>query len=79
MHTSWKEQNNALVRTFEFTSFTNAMVFVNKVADIAEEVGHHPRIEVEYITVTLTLSTHETGGTITDRDRELANRIDMIV
>jgi 4a-hydroxytetrahydrobiopterin dehydratase len=79
MHTTWKEENNALVKTFEFSSFTNAMVFVNKVADIAEEIQHHPRIQIEYITVTLTLSTHETGGTITDRDRELATRIDMLL
>jgi 4a-hydroxytetrahydrobiopterin dehydratase len=78
MHTSWKEENDTLVRTFEFSTFTIAMVFVNRVADIAEEIQHHPHIEIEYTKVTMKLSTHEAGDTVTDRDRELANRIDML-
>jgi 4a-hydroxytetrahydrobiopterin dehydratase len=54
------------------------MTFVNQVADIAEELQHHPHIEIAYTTVTLTLSTHEAGDTVTDKDKELATRIDTL-
>lgn len=78
MNNTWHNENNALVKEFSFPTFTTAISFINRVADIAEEIQHHPHIEIEYTKVTLKLSTHEAGDTVTDRDRELANRIDML-
>ncbi len=49
-------------RTFTFKNFKVAMVFVNKVADIANEEDHHPDILINYSRVTLTLWTHAIGG-----------------
>lgn len=74
----WKEVNSKLTRTFEFPDFAEAMVFVNKVATLAEELDHHPDFHIDYKKVTLELSTHSAGG-VTEKDHELAERIDEIL
>lgn len=53
-----------------------AIAFMNKVAAIAEELQHHPEMINMYDKVTLRLSTHDAGDIVTDKDRELADRID---
>ena len=68
---SLQEGGTRLVRRFEFEDFKNAIQFVNRVADVAEDEGHHPDIAIHYNRVTLRWWTHTAGG-ITDRDRELA-------
>ena len=74
----WREEDDALVRDFEFKDFTGAMAFVNQVAEIAEERNHHPDILVHgWNKVRLTLSTHSEGG-VTDNDRALAEQIDSL-
>ena len=66
---------DVLVREFVFADFVRAVSFVNMVADIAEEEGHHPDIRIEYNKVWLELSTHSLSG-ITENDFILAERID---
>jgi 4a-hydroxytetrahydrobiopterin dehydratase len=73
----WIEQGGALERTFELPSFVEAVAFVNRVAELAEQEGHHPDIEISYKKVTLRWTTHSAGG-ITDRDYELARRSDAL-
>jgi len=70
---NWVELDGALQREFELPSFAEAIAFVNRVAELAEEEDHHPDIAVAYRWVTLRWTTHSAGG-ITDRDRELAAR-----
>lgn len=67
----WQEQNDALVRVFEFDSFPLAIAFVGRVADAAEAANHHPDIDIRYRKVTVRWTTHSEGG-ITDKDGELA-------
>ena len=75
---AWREDGNALVQDYEFADFAAAMLFVNKVAKVAEAIGHHPDILVHgWNKVRLTLSTHSEGG-ITDLDRQLAEAIDRL-
>jgi 4a-hydroxytetrahydrobiopterin dehydratase len=69
----WDEVDGALQREFELPSFREAIAFVNRVAELAEQENHHPDIAVSYRTVTLRWTTHSAGG-ITERDRELAGR-----
>jgi len=69
----WIEANGALERTFELPSFREAIAFVGRVADLAEEANHHPDIAISYRKVTLLWTTHSEGG-ITERDHELAAR-----
>jgi 4a-hydroxytetrahydrobiopterin dehydratase len=72
----WRSEGDALVRDLEFDDFRGAMAFVNRVADAAEEVNHHPDILVHgWNKVRITLSTHSEGG-VTDADHELARTID---
>ena len=71
----WIEADGALERTFELPTFPEAIAFVNRVAELAEQEDHHPDIAVSYRKVTLRWTTHSAGG-ITDRDRELAARTD---
>lgn len=73
----WEHEKKSIDRTFEFDDFTQAMDFVNAVAEIAEEQEHHPDIDLRYNKVTLWLSTHSAGG-LTENDFELAERIDTL-
>lgn len=62
-------------KEFKFIDFIGAINFVNLVADIAEEEGHHPNIKIDYNKVTLELSTHAIGG-LSENDFILAAKID---
>ncbi len=74
----WRPEGDALVRDFNFKDFAEAMAFVNRVAEIAEQRNHHPDILVHgWNNVRLTLSTHTKGG-VTDADRALAEQIDSL-
>ncbi|HSH75411.1 MAG TPA: 4a-hydroxytetrahydrobiopterin dehydratase [Longimicrobiales bacterium] len=72
----WKRRANKLTKVFEFGSFRPAIVFVNRIASIADTLNHHPDIDVRYGTVTVALTTHDAGG-ITEKDLELAEQIDF--
>lgn len=74
----WIERDGALERTYELPSFPEAIAFVGRVAEVAEEANHHPDIAVSYRNVTLRWSTHSAGG-ITDRDYDLARRSDGVL
>lgn len=78
MKKDWKEVQGRLTRTFEFPDFAGAMVFVNKVATLAEELDHHPDFHIDYKKVTLELTTHS-AGKVTEKDRELAERISRLI
>lgn len=74
----WRRDGEALVRDLKFDDFAQAMAYVNRVADLAEEVNHHPDILVHgWNHVRLTLTTHSAGG-LTDNDYAMARRIDEL-
>ncbi len=73
----WTQENNKLVKTFEFKDFVAAVDFVNKLVKPAESAGHHPNIAINYNKVTISLTTHDAGG-ITERDFTLAETISQI-
>jgi 4a-hydroxytetrahydrobiopterin dehydratase len=75
-HKGWARKSNALMKEFHFSSFRDSIVFVNRVATLADEANHHPDIDVRYDRVTLTLSTHSAGG-ITEKDLKLAEQVDF--
>lgn len=64
-------------KEFKFKNFKKAMDFVNKVAGISEEEGHHPDIYIFYSLVRLTLYTHAAGG-LTENDFILAAKVNNI-
>lgn len=75
----WKEENNKLVRTFEFTNFIEAFGFMSQVAIIAEKMDHHPNWSNVYNKVTIELTTHDAGNVVTENDRNLASAIDQLI
>ncbi|MCC5944324.1 MAG: 4a-hydroxytetrahydrobiopterin dehydratase [Bernardetiaceae bacterium] len=75
----WKEENNALHRTFEFKDFVSAFGFMSQIALLAETQGHHPELFNVYNKVEITLRTHDAGNTVTDKDRKLAKSIDKLL
>jgi 4a-hydroxytetrahydrobiopterin dehydratase len=76
---SWKEENNQLQKTFLFKDFVEAFGFMAKVALIAEKMNHHPNWYNVYNRVEISLSTHDAGNTVTQKDRELAQAIDALL
>ncbi len=75
----WQETNNKLTRTFQFADFSEAFAFMTRVALAAEKMNHHPWWSNVYNTVTIELTTHDAGNTVTDKDRKLATQIDKLV
>ena len=75
----WTEVNNQLCRSFRFRDFSEAFAFMTRVALEAEKMNHHPNWNNVYNLVEIRLSTHDAGNIVTDKDRELANRIDKLV
>lgn len=73
----WKIVGGELVRAFKFETFPDAISFVNKVADLAEEAGHHPDIDIRYNQVKLALVSHDAGG-LTGKDFALAAGADRV-
>ena len=74
----WTHENDALHRDFEFADFRQAFAFMTEVAFAAEAANHHPNWSNVYNRVTIDLTTHDAGNTVTDKDRKLAERIDRI-
>ena len=73
----WAIQNELLVKKFVFSTFQDAINFVNAVAKIADEVDHHPDIFISYSKVKISLITHDLGE-ISEKDYSLAKAIEIL-
>lgn len=73
----WTVRTEALERKFEFADFVAAMHFVNAVAALAEQQGHHPDIDIRYNKVSIRTWSHDSGG-VTERDLRLAQAVDSL-
>lgn len=73
-----REDEHRIIRKFKFKDFSQAMTFVNKIADIAEKEDHHPNIKINYSRVELELYTHSIGG-LSENDFILAAKISKLV
>lgn len=73
----WTLSEKQIEREFKLKDFRQAMAFVNRVADAANEQDHHPDIHISYNRVRLTLSTHKIGG-LSRNDFILAAKIDRV-
>ncbi|PBC77155.1 pterin-4-alpha-carbinolamine dehydratase [Streptomyces sp. TLI_235] len=74
----WHREGEAIVRTAETASFMTAIRVVDTVAVAAEELDHHPDIDIRWRTLRFNLSTHSAGG-LTGLDTTLAGRIDDVL
>ena len=74
---NWRQNGDAIARTFQFKDFPAAIKFVNAVAEVAEREWHHPDIDIRWNKVTLVLTTHDAGG-LTEKDFALARQFDLL-
>lgn len=75
----WQEEDDKLIRTFEFKDFTEAFGFMTQVAIAAEKMNHHPFWSNVWNTVKIELTTHEADNTVTEKDHELSRIIDSFL
>jgi 4a-hydroxytetrahydrobiopterin dehydratase len=74
----WEREGDEIVREWRFENFVEAIAFVNRVADVAEEANHHPDIFVHgWNKVKLALTNHSAGG-LTEVDFQMARRFDAL-
>lgn len=75
----WTGDVGGITRTATLPSFPAAIAAVDRIAVAAEDLDHHPDIDIRWRTLTFRLSTHSAGGTVTGLDIVLARRIDAIL
>lgn len=75
---NWIEQNNKLQKTFVFKSFVEAIAWMSKASLIIDKMDHHPEWTNIYNRVQVSLSTHDAGNIVTEKDRMLAEELDLL-
>jgi len=73
----WQHRDAAISKQFKCEDFVGSVKFVESLVEPAEEMGHHPDLEISWDTVTVTISTHSEGG-LTAADFELAGKVDAL-
>ena len=73
----WKGGTDAIQRTVSAPDFPTAIRIVDDIATIAEEMDHHPDIDIRWRKLHFSLATHAMGG-VTDNDLRLARRMDEV-
>jgi 4a-hydroxytetrahydrobiopterin dehydratase len=73
----WERDGDAITRQVRVPTFLAAVGLVQRVAEVAEVMDHHPDIDIRYTTLRFTLSTHSEGG-LTAKDLELAGHVDEL-
>ncbi len=75
----WELIDDSLRRSFQFADFAAAFAFMSRVAVIAEQLGHHPDWSNSWNVVDISLCSHDVGGVVTQRDVQLAQRINEVL
>jgi 4a-hydroxytetrahydrobiopterin dehydratase len=73
----WAQDGDAITRSIKAATFMDGIRLVQQVAEVAEDLDHHPDIDIRWRTVTFRLSTHSAGG-LTSKDLRLAADIDKL-
>ena len=73
----WEREGDATTKTYTFGAYMDGIAFVNGTAEAAEAADHHPDMAVGYKRVTVTLSTHSSGG-ISQKDLDLAAALEAL-
>ena len=71
----WARKGDSLVKSYHFATFPDAIEFLNRLADAAEQMNHHPDIDIRYTKLHFVLTSHDAKG-ITNRDLALAKSIE---
>jgi 4a-hydroxytetrahydrobiopterin dehydratase len=71
----WERKGEAIAKQYMFKEFMDGIRFLNRIAEIAEQMDHHPDVSINYRRITFSLSTHDQGG-VTEKDIKLAEAIE---
>jgi 4a-hydroxytetrahydrobiopterin dehydratase len=71
----WDGDTSGIRRSVKAPSFADGIRLVDKVAEVAESLDHHPDIDIRWTTITFACASHSDGG-VTEADVTLARRID---
>ncbi len=71
----WQLKDNTIRKLYRFKEFLDGIRFIDRIAQIAEAMDHHPDILINYTRITFTCTTHSEGG-VTDKDFRLAGEIE---
>jgi 4a-hydroxytetrahydrobiopterin dehydratase len=74
---AWRQDGDVITRDVTADSFMDGIRLVQQVAEVAEDLNHHPDIDIRWTTITFRLSTHSAGG-LTGMDLRLAADIDRL-
>lgn len=75
---TWKEENQVLIKIFTFASFEEAMQFMQNAAPFISETDHHPTWSNTYNRVEVRLTTHDAGNKVTEKDYNLSRILDEV-
>jgi 4a-hydroxytetrahydrobiopterin dehydratase len=73
------QREEAIVFRLKFKKYLDAVEFLRRVVEAAEQLNHHPDVELRYVNLTLRLTTHDAGNKVTEKDLRLAEEIQKIV
>lgn len=73
----WTREGDAIVKEFKLDDFQGSVDFINRLTPVAEDMNHHPDLQVSWNKVTVSITTHSEGG-LTENDFELAKSIDPL-
>ncbi|MHA8095634.1 4a-hydroxytetrahydrobiopterin dehydratase [Aquirufa antheringensis] len=76
--TTWKTTNQSLEKTFEFSTFEEAMQFMQDATPFITQTDHHPTWSNTYNRVHVIITTHDAGNQVTEKDHTLANYLDEL-
>ncbi len=73
----WERDGDAISKTYENEDFVGSVELVKRIVEPAEDMGHHPDLEISWDKVTVSITNHSEGG-LTAADFDLAERIDAL-
>lgn len=74
----WSQEGDRIARAYRLPSHLAATAMVVHIAQIQEELNHHSDLTLGYNTLALSVNSHDAGGVVTERDFQLAQRVEQI-
>jgi len=74
----WGLENGQIIKRYQFKTYKDGLVFGLAVGQVADQLNHHPDLEIGYARVRIAVNTHDVGG-ISPYDFELARRIENLI
>ncbi len=72
----WEYKDDKIFKEFQFKDFLDGLAFINKLSSYFEEVDHHPDLHIFYNKILFELQRFDIGGKVTDRDIQVAHKIE---